>query len=70
MKSNLSATDRTVRVIAAVAVGILILTGALNGVPAIILGVVAVVLLLTGLVSFCPLYAAFRFSTQKSESTK
>ena len=70
MKSNLSAMDRTVRVIAAVAVGIFILTGTLSGVPAIILGVVGVVLLLTGLVSFCPLYAAFGFSTRKSEAAK
>jgi hypothetical protein len=62
--------DRTVRTIAAVAVGILILTGTLTGLLAIILGVLAVVFLLTSSISFCPLYAPFKFSTKKKEAGK
>lgn len=67
MNKNLGKIDRTVRIVAALAIGILILAGTLTGLPAIILGVVAVVLILTGVVSFCPLYAALKFSTRKNE---
>ena len=70
MNKNLGTTDRTVRIIAALAVGILILTGTLTGLLAIILGVLAVVFVLTSLVSFCPLYAPFKFSTRKKEGAK
>jgi hypothetical protein len=70
MNKNMGTTDRTVRIIAALAVGILILTGTLTGLLAIILGVLAVVFVLTSLVSFCPLYAPFKFSTRKKEGAK
>ncbi len=70
MNKNMGTTDRTVRIIAALAVGILILTGTLTGLLAIILGVLAVVFVLTSLVSFCPLYAPFKFSTKKKEGAK
>jgi amino acid transporter len=70
MNKNLGTMDRTVRIIAALALGILILTGTLTGLPAIILGVLAIVLLLTSFVSFCPLYALFKFSTRSREGAK
>ena len=70
MNKNMGTTDRTVRIIAALAVGILILTGTLTGLLANILGVLAVVFVLTSLVSFCPLYAPFKFSTRKKEGAK
>jgi len=70
MNRNLGNIDRTVRIVAGLAIGILILAGALTGLQAIILGVVAAVLILTSVVSFCPLYAAFRFSTRKNEGAK
>jgi hypothetical protein len=62
--------DRTVRTIAALAVGIFILTGTLTGLLAIILGVLGIVLLLTSVINFCPLYALFAFSTAKREAGK
>ena len=70
MNKNMGTTDRTVRIVAALAVGILILTGTLTGLLAIILGALAVVFVLTSLVSFCPLYAPFKFSTKKKEGAK
>ena len=70
MNKNMGTIDRTVRTIAALAVGILILTGTLTGLLAIILGVLAVVLVLTSVVSFCPMYAPFKFSTRKKEEAQ
>ena len=57
--------DRTVRIIVALAIGVLTFTGVLHGTLAIILMVFATVFLLTSFVSFCPLYALFGFNTCK-----
>ena len=70
MNKNMGTIDRTVRVIVALAVGILILTGTLTGALAIILGVLAVVFVLTSVVSFCPLYALIYLSTRNKEGAK
>ncbi len=70
MNKNMGTIDRTVRIVAALAVGILILAGTLTGLLAIILGALAVVFVLTSLISFCPLYAPFKFSTRKKEGAK
>lgn len=59
---NEGVLDRVARVVVAVALGIVTFT-ALAGVWQIIAGVVAAILLVTGLAGFCPLYALVRFST-------
>jgi len=59
--------DRIIRVVLAVVVGIFILTGQLSGVAAIVLGILAVVFLLTSAVAFCPLYVPFHISTKKKD---
>lgn len=66
MKKNLSTADRTIRILAAIAIGLIIYAGTLTGTLAIVGGILAAVLLLTGAVSFCPLYAALKISTKKS----
>lgn len=63
MKANMGGLDRLVRIAVAVVVAALILMGQLTGLAAIILGVVAGIFVLTSLVSFCPLYMLFGFST-------
>jgi uncharacterized membrane protein len=63
MKKNMGSIDRVIRVVLAVAFGVLVLTGTVNGVLAIILGVLAVVFLGTAAIGFCPLYAPFGIST-------
>ena len=70
LKKNMGSIDRAIRIVVALAAGILILTGNVTGALAIILGAVALVFVLTGAVSFCPLYAAFRISTKKSDAAK
>lgn len=63
MKKNMGNIDRIVRVLIAVAVGALYFTNVISGTLALVLGVAAVIFLATSLVSFCPLYAIFGFST-------
>ncbi len=66
MKKNISQADKVVRVLFAVAVAILYLTGAIAGTLAFVLGVVAVVLFATSIVGTCPLYLLFGISTKKT----
>jgi small-conductance mechanosensitive channel len=63
MKRNMGSLDRALRVLAAAIVGILYFTNQMSGVAAIILGVVAVVFVLTSVVAVCPLYMPLKFST-------
>lgn len=65
MKKNMGLIDRTVRTILALVVVVLLVTKTLTGTLAIVLGVVAVVFLLTSLVSFCPLYTFLGIRTNK-----
>jgi small-conductance mechanosensitive channel len=65
MKKNMGLVDRTIRTLLAVVVAILYFTNQISGVAAIVLGIFAVIFLLTSLVSFCPLYAPFKLSTMK-----
>jgi O-antigen/teichoic acid export membrane protein len=64
---NMSAADRIIRLLVAAAIGILYLAGILSGTWAIVLGIVAVIFLVTGLVGVCPLYMLFHFSTLRKE---
>ncbi len=66
MKKNLGNADRALRVLFALAVAVLYFTEQLSGIAAGILGLFAVVFLVTGSVGFCPLYFALKFSTKKS----
>lgn len=65
MKLNESNTDRLVRVVAGIVLLFLGVGGTLNGTVAIVAGVLGVILLLTGAIGFCPLYALFKLSTLK-----
>ena len=65
MKKNMGIADRIVRTLLAVLVAILYFTDQISGIAAIILGIFAVIFLLTSLASFCPLYAPFKLSTLK-----
>jgi len=67
MHKNMGTADRTVRALLAVAVGVLYYLNVISGTLAIVLGVFAVVFLLTSFVSFCPAYLPFKLSTRKRE---
>ncbi len=64
MKPNLSNIDRVVRVVLAAVFAYLYFGGIVTGTLGIVLVVLGVVFLLTAVVSFCPLYAIFKFSTK------
>lgn len=63
MKNNMGSVDRIVRVLIAIAVGVLFYAGVISGVLGIVLLVLAVVFVLTSFVSFCPIYAIFGIRT-------
>jgi len=65
MKKNMGAIDRVVRFLVALLIAILYFTDQISGVAAIILGIFAVVFLVTSFMSSCPLYMPFKLSTIK-----
>jgi hypothetical protein len=67
MKKNMGAADRVVRLILAAVLGFLYFNHNVTGTFGIIFLVVAIVLLLTSFVSFCPLYAALGLKTRKTK---
>ncbi len=65
MKKNMGTLDRIIRLALVVLVAILYFAGVISGTWAIILGIAAVVFLLTSLIGFCPLYVPFGISTKR-----
>ena len=65
MKKNRGPLDRSVRVIAAIVIAILIVSKTLTGTLALVLGILVGIFLVTAAVGFCPLYVLFKFSTKK-----
>lgn len=65
MKTNMGSADRILRLILAAVVGVLFLTKQLTGTAAMVLGIFAVIFVLTSLVGFCPLYVPLGISTKK-----
>lgn len=63
MKKNMGSTDRMLRAIIAVLIGILFFTKVISGTLGIVLLVLAVVFLATSFISFCPLYLPFGLNT-------
>ncbi len=69
MKTNMGSADRIIRLLLAVIIAVLYFTKQITGTAAIVLGVVAIIFVLTSLVGFCPLYVPFRISTKKKQSS-
>lgn len=67
MKKNVGSTDTIVRIIFAVLVAVLYLTHVISGTLAVVLGILALVLLLTGLIGWCGLYAITGVNTCKKK---
>lgn len=64
--ANVGGWDKGLRFLAGIVLIILGLTGVITGTLAIIGYVVAAILLITGLVSFCPINAFLGLNTRKS----
>ena len=67
MPKNMGIIDRVFRVILALGVPGLYLTGHISGTAGVILGILAVIFVLTGITGFCPLYAPFKLSTKEKQ---
>ena len=65
MKRNMSNIDRLIRAIVAVLLVYLYIGGIVTGAFGIILVVLGVILLITSVIRFCPLYELLKISTFK-----
>jgi hypothetical protein len=65
MKQNMGTIDRTIRIILSIVVAILYFTEQITGTAATVLGIFAIIFLVTSTIGFCPLYVPFKLSTMK-----
>jgi hypothetical protein len=65
MIKNMGTADRTIRILVALAVAVLYFTGTISGTLAIVLGIVAVVFVVTSFIGWCPGYLPFGLSTRR-----
>ena len=65
MKKKMGTVDRVIRTAVAVLIAILYFTGQITGLAAIILGIIAVMFLVTSFFAVCPAYIPLNISTKK-----
>jgi amino acid transporter len=70
MQLNMGTLDRALRATVAIIIGLLYWMSYITGVIAIVLGVVGLILLLTAIVGWCPIYALFDLSTVEGGQPK
>jgi hypothetical protein len=64
MKINMGATGPLMRIVLALIIGILYLTGQITGIGITVLGVIAIMFLLTSSVGYCPMFQIINISTR------
>jgi len=67
MKKNMGKVDKILRVIVAMVIGLLYFNNSISGMLGMVLLVLAIVFLLTSLISFCPLYLPFGIDTRENK---
>lgn len=67
MTRNMGNLDRLIRIILAILVIILYISGQITGTALIILGLVAAIFIATSFLGYCPLYHILGISTKKSK---
>jgi len=68
MKKNMGTIDKSIRLMLAIVVAVLYFSEVISGTAALILGVLAIVFMLTSFISFCPLYVPFGINTCKKDN--
>jgi Inner membrane protein YgaP-like, transmembrane domain len=63
---NVANFDRVARIVLALVLAALAVTGVAGGALAIVAWVLAAILTVTAVVGFCPIYAIFRISTRSA----
>jgi hypothetical protein len=69
MKKNMGRWDRTLRLVAALVIAVLLIAGVLKGTVAITLAIVAAVFVITTFIKFCPLYVPLGINTKGKGGT-
>lgn len=67
MKKNMGTIDRVIRILIAIVITVLFFTKAISGTLAIVLLILAGILVVTSIISICPLYLPFGINTGKKE---
>lgn len=67
MKKNMGSIDKGIRILIAILIAVLYFTKVISGTWAVILGILAIVFILTSFISFCPLYLPFGINTNKKK---
>jgi hypothetical protein len=67
MKKNVGNIDKVFRILIALVIIVLFFMHAITGPMAVILLILSAILILTSLISFCPLYWPFGISTNKKK---
>ncbi len=67
MKKNIGTTDKIIRVVLAIVFAVLYYTDTVTGTWGLVLAILAIVFLLTSLLSFCPLYPLLGINTKKKK---
>jgi hypothetical protein len=65
MKKNMGSTDKIIRILIALIIGVLYYTGTISGTVALVLGAFAIIFIITSFISFCPLYMPLGINTSK-----
>ena len=68
MKKNVGTIDKVIRILIAVAIAVLYFTDVITGIVGIVLLALAIIFVLTSLLSFCPIYWPFGLSTRSKKS--
>jgi hypothetical protein len=64
-EKNMGTLDRAIRIVIAVVIAVLYFNGNLSGLTATVLGIFAIIFIITSTVGFCPLYSVIGLSTCK-----
>jgi hypothetical protein len=65
MKKNMGSADKLIRILIAAVIAVLYFTHLISGTIATVLGILAIILVATSFINFCPLYLPFGISTRK-----
>ena len=68
MKKNMGNVDKGIRTVIAIVIALLYYFNVIEGTLAYVLMAVAIIFLLTSLISFCPLYTLFGANTCKTKN--
>jgi Inner membrane protein YgaP-like, transmembrane domain len=69
MKRNMGTADRFIRGLIAIGIAVLFFTNIINGILAVILGIIGIIFLITSTTGLCFLYIPFKAKTTRDVET-